>query len=195
MINALATAPHPADTAVPRAADARDGVDEAALIVRVARGDEAAYAALYRRVWPTLLAYLARLVATPDLAEEIAQETMLTVWRNAGRFHGQTTGLRWVLVQAYAKAEAARADCDPVHDPLNRAIAAPDAAEAAAVVEMMREAVAGLPQPERRAVELVYLDGHTIAEVAAYEGRSLAVMKSRLSQGRRRLNRRLAALR
>lgn len=196
MINAHANAPHPAAPVAARAGDAQHPSDaEAALIARVARGDEAAFAELYRRAFPAVIGFAARLVGSPERAEEVAQDTMLTVWRTAPRFDRATTGLRWILVQAYAKAEEARLAAETPHEPLSVTIAADDPAERAAAVEAVREAVARLPQPERRAVEMVYLEGHTIAEVAAYEGRSRAILKARLSQGRRRLNRSLAATR
>src|ERR1700722_17645269 len=62
-------------------------IDAAALIVAIAnRRDREAFAELFGHYAPRLKAYMLRLGAANDFAEEMAQETMLTVWRKAGLF-------------------------------------------------------------------------------------------------------------
>ncbi|MGH6971219.1 MAG: sigma factor, partial [Caulobacteraceae bacterium] len=67
---------------------AADGGDEfsAMVLAIAARGDRAAFAALFGCFAPKVKSYMLRLGAEPALAEELAQETLLAVWRKAGSF-------------------------------------------------------------------------------------------------------------
>lgn len=50
-------------------------------------GDRAAFAQLFQHFAPRIKAYMLRLGAEDALAEELAQETMLTVWRRAAAYN------------------------------------------------------------------------------------------------------------
>lgn len=61
--------------------------DMSALVVAVARdADREAFARLFRHFAPRVKAFLIRGGLQPNAAEELAQETLLTVWRKAGYF-------------------------------------------------------------------------------------------------------------
>jgi len=55
--------------------------------------------------------------------------------------------------------------------------------------ERMARALATLPAETREAIVLFELDGFSLEEVAAMQGRSVAAVKSRLARGRARLRR------
>lgn len=58
-----------------------------ALIVAIAaRSDREAFARLFRHFAPRVKAFLVRSGLPPNAAEELAQETLLTVWRKAGYY-------------------------------------------------------------------------------------------------------------
>jgi RNA polymerase sigma-70 factor (ECF subfamily) len=64
-----------------------DDAEAVALIGRiVADRDKAAFAGLFRMFAPRLKAFLLRTGSEPDMADEIAQETMVAVWRHAASF-------------------------------------------------------------------------------------------------------------
>ena len=50
------------------------------------RQDRGAFALLFNRLAPRVKSYMMKLGAAPDVAEEIAQETFVTVWRKAIQF-------------------------------------------------------------------------------------------------------------
>jgi hypothetical protein len=56
------------------------------LLVAVAGGDQQAFASLYDRVTPQVLGVALRVLRDRALAEEVAQEVMVEVWRKADRF-------------------------------------------------------------------------------------------------------------
>src|SRR5215470_20062583 len=80
------------------------GESEAELMQRMARGDRDAFAALYRRLERPLFGYLMKLVRDRDVAEDVLSETMLEVWRQAGRFEGRSSVSTWVFSIAHHRA-------------------------------------------------------------------------------------------
>jgi RNA polymerase sigma-70 factor (ECF subfamily) len=61
-----------------------------------------------------------------------------------------------------------------------------------AVAEQVAGAMGGLPEEERRAIELAYFDGHTYREVAQLLGQPEGTVKSRIRNGMRRMRAALA---
>ena len=57
-----------------------------ALLLRTARGDDLAFARLYRLVAPQLFPLALRMLKRRDLAEEALQEAFVSIWRHAGSF-------------------------------------------------------------------------------------------------------------
>src|SRR5213083_2395549 len=63
-----------------------NSVQSASLLPAVARGDLAAFEALYDRHSSTLYALLLRILANPEDAQEVLQETFVKVWTSAKMF-------------------------------------------------------------------------------------------------------------
>jgi hypothetical protein len=60
------------------------------LLMRVAeKQDCEAFAQLFKSIAPRIKAYMMKLGARPDAAEEIAQETLIAVWRKSTQFDRQ----------------------------------------------------------------------------------------------------------
>ena len=64
--------------------------DDAALLERIAAGDESALAALYRAYEPRVYAFALSRLNDPAAAADVLNEVMLEVWRNANRFEGRS---------------------------------------------------------------------------------------------------------
>ena len=63
--------------------------------------DRQAFAALFKHFAPRVKAHLARAGCTPQAAEELAQETMISVWSKAISFDPQRAGLStWIFTIA-----------------------------------------------------------------------------------------------
>ena len=75
--------------------------DEATLVRRVARGDVAAFEAVYRRYRLRVAGFAGRLTRHPDIIEEVVNDTMVVVWQKAGRFRGRSRLSTWILGIAY----------------------------------------------------------------------------------------------
>jgi len=123
-------------------------------------------------------------------AEDLVQDTMVKVWRNAERYDPARGSLdTWILLMARNLAidslrrrvldarmiekTKPRDEADPT--------AGPDAiAETTDMVERARRAMASLSDGQRAALELAYFGGKTSAEVAELEGIPLGTAKTRI---------------
>ena len=81
---------------------------DAALLRRIARRDRQAFAELYRRYHPRLHGYLRRLLADAQVAEEVFDDVMFVVWKDARRFAGDSAASSWIFGIAYRRAMSAR---------------------------------------------------------------------------------------
>lgn len=173
------------------------GRDFAGLIVKIARQqDRSAFTSLFQHFAPRVKTYMLRLGATPQVAEELAQETLLTVWRKAGLFDpAGASASGWI----YTIARNLRRD--RLRRERHPAEAAPELAEEAAddgltpdavfdTVDLelrVRKAIATLSEPQMRVVQLSFFEDRPHAEIAAALQIPLGTVKSRLRLAMQRL--------
>jgi RNA polymerase sigma-70 factor (ECF subfamily) len=164
------------------------------LVGRLAAGpDEAALSELYDRYQGVMYGLAMRITNDAGLAQDAVQEAFVGVWRNAARYaEGRASVRTWILSIAHHRAidmlrrRRATSPLPEVDDALNESLTAPDvwpevarAADAAAV----RQAMAGLPDAQREAIELAYFGGLTQVEIAEREQVPLGTVKSRVRLG------------
>ncbi|WP_245512920.1 sigma-70 family RNA polymerase sigma factor [Enterovirga rhinocerotis] len=178
--------------------------DPNALIDAIARsGDRDAFAKLFDHFAPRLKGLLLRSGAPPELAEEVAQETMLTVWRKASLFDpAKASAATWIAsIARNRRIDIARRDTrlrlSQVYEILDEdEPERPDdllyGAERDALV---RSAVSELSVDQLRVVELAFLQGCSHQEVASRLSIPLGTVKSRLRLAMAHLRGRLEDLR
>lgn len=174
-----------------------DDAPDAQALRRVAQGDRAALAALYRAYQPRLARFLARYTRHEGLIEEVVNDTFWVVWSRAQHFRGDARVSTWIMGIAYRQAlKALRDGADPaLHDAsdiddLALAAVTPDRE----LSDWLDKGLRRLPQDLRATVELVYGQGHTLDEVAAIMDCPVGTAKSRLFHARVRLRNLLPAL-
>ncbi len=152
-----------------------------------ARADRQAFVALFEHFAPRVKSYMLRLGAAPPLAEELAQETLLTVWRKAAAFdRAKAAPSTWIFTIARnLRIDAARRvrRSDPLDDPSDEQDAepTPDAALATAQsVDRIRAALADLPPEQAEVVRLSFFSDKPHSEIAEQLGLPLGTVKSRL---------------
>lgn len=173
------------------------GPDLAALLTRAARGDEAAFAALYDATSTRVHGLVVRVVRDRAQSEEVTQDAYLDIWRHCTRFDStKGSALSWMLTIAHRKAvdrirsvEASKArevtyettTAEREHDSTLEQV------EVRLDQQRVRRALASLTDTQRGAVELAYLGGHTHTEVAALLDIPLGTAKTRIRDGLIRL--------
>ena len=187
---------------VPAVSDAPASRDLGDLIVRIAAdADRAAFAALFGHFAPRVKSYMLRLGAEPPLAEELAQETLLTVWRRAASFDAaKASASTWIFTIARnLRIDAVRRmrPVEPLGDVPDTANdePAPDAILAASQSEsLVRQALGRLPPDQAEVVRLSFFSDAPHAEIAERLQLPLGTVKSRLRLAMARLRSQLGDL-
>jgi RNA polymerase sigma-70 factor, ECF subfamily len=152
------------------------------------RHDRAAFAALFTHFAPRVKGYLIRHGAAPEAAEDLAQETLLIVWRKAASFDpAKADAPTWIFTIARnLRISAVRRERRPepmACDELGRADPGLPADEAIAVTDRtaaLRAALESLPPEQARIVELNFLEDVPHRELETRLGIPLGTVKSRL---------------
>jgi RNA polymerase sigma-70 factor, ECF subfamily len=149
---------------------------------------------MWREVIAQLRAFVGRRIVDPGRAEDLVAEILLRIHQNLGSLDDRELLAHWVsrvarnaVIDEYRRAARAREQL--VAAPEDGVVEEPD--DSGDVLDelahCLRPLLDGLPREQRRAVEMVDLDGMGQAEAASREGVSLSGMKSRVQRGRRRL--------
>jgi RNA polymerase sigma-70 factor (ECF subfamily) len=159
------------------------------LLRRVAeRADPAAFRELYETLGPRVKAYMMRKGADAGTAEDLAQETLLTVWRKAALYADDKGSMTtWVFAIARnLRIDRLRREV-PWQELPEWRLAEPseEAQPDEAFAEKQRQlrvqaALAELPQDQREVVALAYIEGLSHSEIAARVGLPLGTVKSRM---------------
>lgn len=160
-----------------------------ALIDAIARSkDRVAFAALFDHFAPRVKGLLMKGGASSELAEEVAQETMLTVWRKAALFDpARASASTWIATIArnrridVARREA-RSRLSEIYEILDEEPPEqPDAIVYGAERDSrVRAAMKALSADQYQVVELAFLHGFSHQDVARRLSIPLGTVKSRL---------------
>jgi len=167
------------------------GETDAALLGRSAMGDRAAFDRLAGRHLGRVYRLALRLTGDPAAAEEIAQEALLRAWRNAERFdpaRGQaTTWLHRIVVNlAIDWRRSAKSDLTALPDDLPSPVPNPLAAlQASQRRTALAEGLAALPERQRAAIVLSYIEQVAGQDAAHALGASTRALEGLLRRGRR----------
>ncbi|MFH9820604.1 RNA polymerase sigma factor [Streptomyces sp. NPDC017230] len=164
------------------------------LVVAAQRGDVEAIAALVSGSHPNVRRFARSLCATPEDAEDAAQEALIILYRRIGMLRASGALASWmfriVRNECLRRARTMRAH-GPVPDAVVRSaeevvLRRIEAGELAAVI-------AALPAEQRRVLIMRDVQGHSGRVVAEALGLSTAAMKSRLHRARAAVQRSLRA--
>jgi RNA polymerase sigma-70 factor (ECF subfamily) len=191
--------PDSRDTRPARVGYAADDGRERAWLLRVARGDRAAFEGLYLAYHGRLARFLRRHVARRELVDEIINEALWVVWRKAGDFHGDSKVATWIIGIAYrCMQKSLRADAGPRASVGVESLAMDDLETGEAETREQRDwighGLALLPVEQRTTIELAYFLGQSCEEIAAIMDCATGTVKARLFHARVRLRNHLPAL-
>ena len=169
------------------------------------RGDTDAFGVLFTRHKDRLWAVAVRTLGDPEEAADALQDAMISAFRQAGGFRGDsavTTWLHRIVVNACLDRLRRRAARPAVSGLDEQAIDAvspgPRGTDAEASADTAMDVMAALrtlPPDQQTALVLVDMLGYPVADAAEVLGISVGTVKSRCARGRARLLPRLAHLR
>jgi RNA polymerase sigma-70 factor, ECF subfamily len=164
----------------------------------VAGNDADAYEVVLDRHADAAFSLAYRICGRRVLAEDIAQDAFLAVWRNGARYDRTRGSVRtWTLGIVHNRAvdalrrsgvqERRRASDEGIEETLE----APQRTESQALENStsreIRGALGELPAEQRRVIELAYFGGFTHVEIASMLGTPIGTVKGRMRLGLRKL--------
>jgi len=170
----------------------------AALIAAIAAGDRDAFSRFYDLTAPMAFGLIRRVLRDPEAAAEVLQEVFWQVWQDAPRYDPKRGSPEaWLVMRAKTRAidrlRSIRRRDRTFVAPVDESVAqrSPDQAPNPAVVAedrgLIQTALAQLPEPQRRVIELAFFEGLTHSEIATRLGEPLGTVKTRARLGLDRL--------
>jgi RNA polymerase sigma-70 factor (ECF subfamily) len=175
--------------------DDRSDLPDEDLLAAFAAGEAAAARVLTLRLVPRVLAHAARLLGNRAEAEEVAQEAMLRLWRQAPHWRaGEARVTTWLYrvvanlcIDRRRRARGGTVALDAVAEPPDPRPDAPARMQDAARAEALQAALADLPERQRQAVVLRHIEGLANPEIAAIMETTTEAVESLTTRGRRAL--------
>lgn len=169
---------------------------DARLLQRMAEGNRAAFGELYDRFSRPLYATALRILNDAKEAEDIVQDTFISLWEKAGDFAvSRGTAFGWAVTltrnRAIDRVRMRRRRTELLDQAAPEDLgygggSGPDSADQASLSEQstsVRSAVAALPAEQKQALELAFFSGLTQQEIAARLNEPLGTVKARIRRG------------
>ena len=166
---------------------------EAWLLAVAQRADRQAFSCLFLHYAPRIKGFMLRAGCPADLADEIAQETLVVLWRKAAQFDPTRAAVStWVFTIArniridmhrrqHGAGEAV--EFDPAQldgDTESRGDGPDDLLSTSQRARRLREAIARLPDEQALVLRLSFLEEHPHAQIARALDLPLGTVKSRI---------------
>ena len=174
-----------------------------ALIQRCLQGDQLAWDLIVRQYWRKVYNIAYKFVGRHDQAEDLAQDVFLKLFKSLDTFDRRANFQTWLIsvsrnlcIDHYRRVRKERETIDRDVDADGLSPAAPGEDPLAALeqrdrVALLRQALAGLPEPLRAAVVMRDLQELSYQEIADRLRLPEGTVKSRINRGRTELARRL----
>lgn len=164
------------------------------LLHAIARGDEVALTRLYDAYRVILFGLLVRILNSREEAEDILQDVFIQVWRRAKDFDERRgRPFTWLVTLARSRAidrlrmlkarerlttgaAQAQEHTESVSDALTDTVNSEQK-------QIVRRALATLPEEQRQTLLLAYFEGLTQSEIASRIGAPLGTVKTRMRSG------------
>ncbi len=167
------------------------------LVARVATGDKQAFETLFTDYGERVFRYAHRLIHDVPKAEEVTNDVMIEVWKNAAKFEARSKVSTWILgITRHLALNAVRGkkldtvdvDLAPeIVDPSESAERGAVADERADLQQKLRAALAELSADHRDVIELTFFHGCSYQEIAAIVDCPENTVKTRMYHARKQL--------
>jgi RNA polymerase sigma-70 factor (ECF subfamily) len=173
------------------------------LMALVAKGQARAFDTIYERHCGAAFSLAYRMCGSRSLAEDVAQEAFLSIWRSGGRYDRARGSVRtWVLGIVHNRAidalrrtvvhERRRASDEGIEERFEARERTEVEAARREEAETIRGMLETLPDEQSRVIELAYFGGFTHSEIAEMLGAPIGTVKGRMRLGLEKLRGQLA---
>jgi RNA polymerase sigma-70 factor (ECF subfamily) len=162
------------------------------LLNAIAECDEAALACLYDRYRLILFGLILRILNSREEAEDVLQEVVLQIWRRAGDFdESRGRPITWMIILARSRAidrmrvlaARQRLATSAAYEIAEEGLDTATDALRSEQREIVANALAQIPDEQRRTLMLAYFEGLTQSEIAARLDAPLGTVKTRMRSG------------
>lgn len=172
------------------------------LLARVVKGDHQAFSQLYDQSSTLLYSLALRILGNRDEAVDLLQEVYLEVWRKIARYDiGRGTPIAWLITLTRSRAidrlrargaRARRQSGEPLDGLATSQVAdrhpgPGEAHEDQELRNLIRGALASLPEAQQQAIELAFYEGLSHKEIAEQLSEPLGTVKTRIKLGMTKL--------
>jgi RNA polymerase sigma-70 factor, ECF subfamily len=168
------------------------------LMELAAHNDADAFEVILERHADAMFSLAYRMCGIRPLAEDVAQESLLALWRNSAGYDRARGSVRtWALGVTHNRAvdtlrrvgvhERRRASDENLEEHLQAPERTDDQAIANVASHEVRGALGELPSEQRRVIELAYFGGFTQTEIASMLDTPLGTVKGRMRLGLEKL--------
>ena len=168
-------------------------MNDFAIAKRILRGDKAAGEQFVALQYPRVFRFLRCLTSSPDIADDLTQQTFAQAWRSLDSYQGKSSLATWlhkIAYHEYAHWLRSKRDCLPIESALNVA----DLRDASGLDSILiSRAVSLLTAELRETFTLYYLQEFSIAEVGELLEIPAGTVKSRLFVARQRMRELIAS--
>jgi RNA polymerase sigma-70 factor, ECF subfamily len=171
-----------------------DRAEELQLVSRIAGGDKVALQVVFSRHHTRVFRFIVRQVRDASMAEELANEVFLDLWRQAGSFEGRSSLATWLLAVARNKSISALRKRREVALDDEYAERIEDGADNSEVLvqksdkaEALRSVIERLSPEHKAVIDLVYYHEMSVREVGEVLSIPTNTVKTRVFHARKRL--------
>jgi len=179
----------------PRGFDAASLTPDGVLMTRIAAGDTAAFEEIYRRHGQRVLQHARKICASRELAEEVAQEALISLWRGAHAYRpGSGSVGAWLFsvvrnraIDAWRRAAVRPVEVEAFEDGPGQLSARAQEGIGDGERDLVLSLIAELPTAQKEAVFLAYFADMTHSEIATLADAPLGTIKGRMRLGLEKL--------
>lgn len=174
-------------------------------VQRIAKGDQAALAALYDSTNRLAYGLILRVLGDASTAEEVLLDVYTQIWRQASNYDtGRGSPLAWLMTIARTRAidrlrsgwqdRQRKEPLDVLNDKETNAASPEEATAASERQKFVRSALGSLSPEQREVIELAYYGGLSHSEIAVKLNQPLGTVKTRTRLGMMKLREALSPM-
>lgn len=165
--------------------------EQITLVRRISQGDEQAFHDLYEATCRRVFHYLCRLTQDRHLAEDLAADTYVAVWKSSGKFRGDSQVITWIIGIARNIAmnefRKNRRQEQELNEEIMTEASQFNNCATTESVQLLTDAINRLPVLQREIIDLVFMQGMNYEEISTIIDIPVNTVKTRVFHAKKKL--------